>query len=120
MRVLAAQALGLLQAETIAVPPKRLSRLAVLLSRAALGLPPKPHAATSRQPVGGAASAVDQPYARPIPVDTEPAAGNVDSPQPDVSTILRGLAQLTVHGDIRAEQALAEALRAETFAGDAG
>ena len=102
-------------------PQKRLARLAVLLSRAALGLPPAAQAASARQSLGEASpSGMQMPTAAPHGADSQLVAADSGGGRLPSGDILRGLAQLSLQGDARAEQTLADALSAESCQADEG
>lgn len=90
---------------------KRLARLAVLLSRAALGLPPAAQAASHGQSLGGLPQDdSNTPIAAADVADRQSLTEDKGRGQTPSGDILRGLAQRSLHGDAHAEQALAEAL----------
>lgn len=99
-----------MQAGPTAAPQKRLARLAVLLSRAALGLPLNLQASTRQSSEHSSQHGITMPFEEEGAGTSQRAAGTSGGGQGASSHILRGLAQLSLRGDARAEQALAEAL----------
>ena len=110
--LLLTQALAAIRAGPPMAPQqKRLARLTVLLSRAALGLPSTGQAASSRLSLGHSPrSGIESPVAAADATGSQQVTDDSGEGRRQNSAILRGLAQLTLQGDAMAEQALAEAL----------